>query len=81
MGDLQDPRAEGAPLGIEPSGVAPDGQEDILHEVFGSGAVERLDGQAEDQPREASVEQSERLRGAVGDLAHQFLVARVILSR
>ena len=74
--DLQDPCADRAALGIEPVRVAPDGEEDLLHEVFGGGAVERPDGQPEDQPREATVEQPERLGGALGDLAHQLLVAR-----
>ena len=59
--DLQNPRADRASLGIEPARVPPDGQEDILHEVFGGGAVERLDGHAEDQPRKAPVEQPERV--------------------
>ncbi len=81
MCDLQDPRADGAPLGIELSGVAPDGQEDLLDEVFGSRPIERLDGQAEDQPCEATVEQPERLRRAVGDLAHQVVIAEGLLRR
>ena len=38
--DLQDPRADGAPLGIEPSSIAPDGQEDVLDEVLGSRPIE-----------------------------------------
>ena len=79
--NLQDPRADRAALGIELSRVAPDGQEDVLHEVFGGGAVERPDGQADDQPREATVEQRERLLGALGDLAHQVLVAGDVLRR
>src|SRR5207247_5336547 len=81
MRDLQDPRTDGAPLGIELSGVAPDGEEDVLDEVFGGRPIERLDGQAEDHPGEATVEQPERLRGAFGDLAHQLLVAGVVLRR
>src|SRR6266404_2012090 len=79
--DLQDPRAHRAPLGFEPSGVAPDRQEDLLDEVFGSRPIERLDGQAEDHAGEATVEQPECLRGAVGDLAHQLLVAGGVLRR
>src|SRR5207253_1072232 len=71
----------GAPLGIEPPGVAPDRQEDLLHEVFGSRPVERLGSQAEDQSGEATVEQPERFRRAVGDLAHELLVVGGVLRR
>ncbi len=81
VSDLQEPRAHGAPLGIEPSRVPPDGQEDLLHQVFRARTLEGLDGHAEDQPREAAVQQPERLRGASGDLAHQLVVVRGVFHR
>ena len=79
--DLEDPRPNRAALGVEAGGVPPDGQEDLLHEVLGSGAVERLSGQPEDQTGEAPVEQGERLGRAPGDPAHQVLVGRGVLRR
>src|SRR5207237_2549831 len=77
----QDARSDGARVGIEPAGVRPVRQADLLAEVLGSRRIERLDGEAEDQPGEATVEQPERLRGAFGDLAHQLLVAGGVLRR
>jgi hypothetical protein len=38
--DLEDPRANGASLGVEASSIAPHGQKDVLHEVLGSSAVD-----------------------------------------
>jgi len=52
-----------------------DGDEHVLHEIFGRSAVERVDRDAEDQRGKAAMQQSERFCGAPGDLTHQRVVA------
>src|SRR5262249_37904276 len=80
-GDLEYPCGNGAALGIEPVGVSPDGQEDLLYEVLGAGTIEARDGDREDESREPAVEEPECLGAPSRDLAHQLLVARGIPCR
>ena len=75
VGDPQDPGAEGASRRVEGAGLAPDRHKDVLDDLLGGGAVERLSRQVEDQRRVTAVERAERVLPAGGELAHQLLVA------
>ena len=75
VGDPQDPGAEGAPRRVEGAGLATDRHEDVLDDLLGGGAVDRLGRHVEDQRRVAAVERAERVLPAGGELAHQRLVA------
>ena len=58
--DLQQPRAHRAALGIEVVRLAPDDEEDVLHDVLGRLPVERLRRQREYPAREPGVQRAER---------------------
>ena len=77
VGDPQDPGAEGASRRVEGAGLAPDRDEDVLDDLLGGGAAERLGGQVEDQRRVTAVEQAERVLTPGGEVAHQLLVAEI----
>jgi len=53
----------------------------VTIEVLGTGAVEGLDGDAEDQPRVATMQQPQGVRGALGNLLHQLFIAGGVVPR
>ena len=78
VGDLQQPRLDLAALGIVGLRLPPDGQEDVLRDLLGGGAIEALGHDAEDQPGIARVQRRQRLLVAGRELRHQFLVGELV---
>jgi hypothetical protein len=75
MSDPQHPGAKRSPCRIKGTGLAPDRHEDVLDDLLGGRAVDRLGRQVEDEGRIPAVKRAERLLAAGGELPHQLLVA------
>src|SRR5262249_58906799 len=80
VGDLQNPRSEGPPRWIESDRSTPDCEKDVLDDLFGRGAVQSLDSQVKNQSRITAIERSKRFLRSGGELAHQLLVAVILVG-
>ena len=75
VGDLKRLGSERPPLRRERGGLAPNRQEDFLHDLLGGRAAQRLGREREDPRRVPALERTQGLLMAGGKALHQFLVA------
>jgi hypothetical protein len=77
----QKPGTERTLFRIKRTRSTPDGQEDLLHELFGRRPFEALQCQIEHQARVAAVQTAERFVLAARQLHHQFFVGKRCVAR
>jgi len=75
VGDPEHPGTEGPPLRTENPGIAPDCEEDVLHNLLRGAAIQRVCRLLENQRGVPSMEPPQRFLPSGGELAHEFLVA------
>ena len=68
-------RTKRALVRVEGGGTSPDGEEDLLHDLLGSSAVQTVFGKAEDCCRIACVEGPKGFLAADGELGNELLIS------